>query len=1066
MIIRDDPSSRSLRSKTALVCRQYSGVREPPSVTPNVTMHKSSRLVFALVIFCFFISGMAGLIYQLAWMRYLALFLGHTSYAVVAVLVAFMGGLAIGNALFGSWADKSARPLALYAWLEIGIGLYALVFPDYYTFCHEAYIGLARRWQPDGTSALLLKFVFSFAAILLPAMLMGATLPVLTRFVTRSLTELRERVAALYAINSAGAVAGCIVADFWWIPAVGLEFTVFGAAALNFLAGLIAIVVSFRTGESSPQISEPAANANHGTEQFSAAELRWAIWAIGVSGFVAMLYEVAWTRLLALALGSSTHAFSLMLITFIAGIAVGAWIVYRWKSLRQTLRAFAVAELALAATVFASMFFYELLPFWFLKLASLLARRPEAYPLYELFQALICFGVMFVPTVCLGLTLPLVSRIATAELSRTGRSVGKVFAVNTLGTVLGTVATGLWLMPQLGLAQTFGVGVALNAGIGLAILMRDRLRWSHFVLAPLGVAALAWIAGLLLNDAWQGAFSLGLWRQSEVALNRSQFQILARAQKLKFATDGASSSVVVLSAHDGQKEVLALKVNGKSEASTGLDVSTQVLIGHIPMLLRPQSRHALVVGLGSGMTASAVARHPSIQRLDVVEISPDVVEAARFFAEHNDRVHENPRVRIVLDDAKSFLRTTTNRYDVLISEPSNPWMAGVAGVFTREYYESCRDRLQTNGLILQWVQIYETDDETLNLVLRTFTSVFPFVSIWRPGLSDLALVGSAQPFEPDMGSWLRRFEEPSIKSDLGRIEIDRPVQLLAREVISGRNGAFIVPPEGPVHSDFFPELEFRAQKAFFVKRGASAWTRFDENYSTRPSTLLANYLKERPLTEADLKSLARFHLTYRMPDDDLVGSILLRWRHDFPNSTLPLELSTQLTVHGSPAELEAQRHRPLREHLLAQADRDPEPLRLYAGYLMPVYRAQRSVFFTPATDELEEVLRRLIQCDPANQRVYNLYLAELAWDRGDDGLCLALGFDALTPKTDGTKAPDFKVDRAAPIPVLTRMIESLWRARRFNDALELCRQAIAGGYAERDAVVAALCRKVLATGAP
>jgi spermidine synthase len=533
---------------------------------------------------------------------------------------------------------------------------------------------------------------------------------------------------------------------------------------------------------------------------------------------------------------------------------------------------------------------------------------------------------------------------------------------------------------------------------------------------------------------------------------------------LKFATDGAGSSVAVLSVSDGEKEVMALKVNGKSEASTGLDVSTQLLIGHIPMLLRPQSRHALVVGLGSGMTAGAVARHSSIERLDVVEISPEVVEAAKSFVDHNDRVHENPRVHIVLDDAKSFLRTTTNRYDVVISEPSNPWMAGVAGVFTREYYESCRDRLQTNGLMLQWVQIYETDDETLNLVLRTFTSVFPFMSIWRPGLSDLALVGSTQPSERDLGALLRRFAEPAIKSDLGRIEIDRPVQLLAREVISEGNGAFMFPPEGPVHSDFFPELEFRAQKAFFVKRGASAWTRFDENYSTRPSTLLENYLKQWLLTEADLKSLARFHLTFRVPDDDLVGSILFRWRHDFPNSTLPLELSMQLGVHGSPSELEVQRHRSLQEQLMAQADKDPEPLRIYAGYLMPAYRSQRSVFFTPVTDELEAALRKLIASDPANQRVYKLYLAELAWDHGDDGLCLALGFDALSPTAGAAKAADFKIDRAAPIPVLTRMIESLWRARRFNDARELCRHALTGGYPEKDAVIAAQCRKVLAAG--
>jgi hypothetical protein len=248
-----------------------------------------------------------------------------------------------------------------------------------------------------------------------------------------------------------------------------------------------------------------------------------------------------------------------------------------------------------------------------------------------------------------------------------------------------------------------------------------------------------------------------------------------------------------------------------------------------------------------------------------------------------------------------------------------------------------------------------------------------------------------------------------------------------------------------------------------VKRGASTWSRFDENYSPRSSTLLAAYLRDHPLNEADLKSLTRFFLTYRLPDDDLVGSILHRWRQDFPNSTLPLELSTQLSSHGSPSEVEAQRYRASRNDLMDRARTDPEPLRLYMGYLMPAYRSQRSVFYTPPSGELEEILHRLIETDPANQRVYKLYLAELAGDRGDDAACLTFGFEALKPGSERDERAGFKIDRAAPLPVLTRMLESLWQARRFIEAASLCRLALTQGYAEQDVVVAALCRKILAT---
>jgi OHCU decarboxylase len=235
------------------------------------------RTSFAGVILCFLVSGAAGLIYQVVWTRYLALFLGHTSYAVIAVLVAFMGGLALGNAWSGGWADRSARPLALYGWLELGIAGYALVFPSYYDLCHFTYVGLAARLGAGSGGLFVLKLLFSFATVLLPTVLMGATFPVLTRFVTRSLSELRSRVGALYFINSAGAVLGCLVADFWWIPDYGLQMTVFGAAALNVCAGLGALCMSKVIGEERVDAAGPGPAEVKAEECFSSGELRLAL---------------------------------------------------------------------------------------------------------------------------------------------------------------------------------------------------------------------------------------------------------------------------------------------------------------------------------------------------------------------------------------------------------------------------------------------------------------------------------------------------------------------------------------------------------------------------------------------------------------------------------------------------------------------------------------------------------------------------------------------------------------------------------------------------------------------
>ncbi|MBX3747940.1 MAG: fused MFS/spermidine synthase [Verrucomicrobiae bacterium] len=1051
-------------------------------------MKLSARWIYPTAFICLLLSGAAALVYQVAWARYLSLLLGHTSYAVVAVLVAFMGGLALGNWWFGRFADRTTRPLAVYGWLEVGIALYALFFPVYYELCQRGYVALGSGVAPGSQWLLVLKFLFSFAAILLPATLMGGTLPVLTKLVTRSLGELRERVAGLYFINSLGAVAGILIADFWWIPSMGLDATVFGGAVINGVVAAVALVVSAGLQEgrevrtagkvaADEQAKEPAEGPAPGDataeEVYSPWELRLAIVAAGLSGFVAMLYEVVWTRVLALALGSSTHAFSIMLVTFITGIASGAWVIGRWRRLRRVFDAFGWAELALAVTLFVSMFFYHLLPYWFVRLGTVVAREPANHLVYQGLQLLVCFAVMFVPSLCLGMTLPLASRVATSELARTGRSVGLVFSVNTLGTVLGAALTGLVFLPMLGLAKAFALGVGLNLVIALAVLLRRNVAMRSAVVwgSPVLVVGLIGLAHVALSPTWDRALSLGLWRLGTPPRTLAEYRQMINEVIVFYHRDGPGSTVLV---HGWTNRVtgvvdLTLRVNGKADATSRGDLPTQLLAGHIPMLLKPDIKEAMVVGIGSGMTCGAILTHPGVERLDAVEISADVYIAARdHFAPFNDRALEDPRVEVILDDAKSFLRTSGRKYDLIVSEPSNPWMAGVSGVFSVEYYEACLASLKPGGVLVQWVQIYETSEEAVNTVLATVRSVFPFFSLWQTLPGDLLLVASAEPLRYDLEATQQRFDEPAVTADLRRADIFQLSVLLGLQFVSESNAPFLAPEDAIAHSDFYPRLEYLAERAFFVRAFSRLVDDYNEATSTRPRLLVGRHLEENPLTVTDAQSFALFHTSHQLPPPRIMRSITERWRELDPSSLLAVEFSGKLDQPLPVSELEALRMRKVRDELFERAATEPEPLRIYSRHLMHAYRALRSAFYQPPTEELIEVLDRLVETDPAHLQSHLLRLAEIAWDVGDEATFVQLAADSFLQSAGAPAVGRYELDFQAPGRVLYLLIDLLWHANRFEDAYGWCRAAREGRFLERGSrfynpMLAVVVRKVEAT---
>jgi spermidine synthase len=1024
----------------------------------------SAKPISLLVTGCFFISGIAGLIYQVVWSKYLALFLGHTGYAVVAVLAAFMGGLALGNVWLGAAADRVRRPLAFYGLMEIGIALYAFLFPFYFQLCYRAFISVARGMAAGASGLLILKFGFSLALVLFPTALMGATFPALTRFVTSSLDELRGRVGWLYCVNSMGAVFGCFIADYWWIPKFGLEVSILGSGIMNLLIGLLAIGISKSISEAQQPVLQTSADSID-VETFTSDDLRLGLWAIGLSGFVAMLYEVAWTRLLALVLGSSTHAYTLMLMTFILGIAAGGGLVTLWSRRKGTVNALGWAEAALAGTVFISLFFYQWLPYGILRSTGQFPRTSGFYPLYEVTQALFCLAVMFIPALCLGTTLPLASRIATARLASSGRSVGKVFAVNTAGTVLGTALTGLLFMPVFGLARTFAFGVALNALIAVLILCRNsNSRRPVFGTIAAGLVYI-FLADASFGSSWEKVFSYGWWRSYQIPGSIREFNNLSQARTLHFHCDGAGSTVDVDSLGSANA-ALSLRVNGKVDATSRGDHPTQLLLGHIPMILHPTYTNALVIGLGSGMTCGAILCHPTIQSVTAVEISPEISQAARLFADANNRALEDPRLKLIEEDAKSYLKINQDRFNLIVSEPSNPWMAGVAGVFSLEYYQDCAAHLAPGGCMVQWLQVYESSDEVFSMVLRTFSAAFRSVAVWTTQKGDLALVGSVNPLAVDLNASEQRFHHTSVAKDIQRTEIRNFPVFLSLEIVSSENGATLVSDDGPVHSDYFPALEYEAQRAFFARGAAQLWLQSREAWTRHSSLLLAQYLEHHPLKAADLSAFALRGTEAVETDDRLSRSLYLEWLHSgfAPNLALQYAENLPPLPPASLLYVETWKHQPA--ELLERATHDPEALKAWERLQLRAYRQKRSIFHLPDASDLQRAIARLKEIDAVNIRVYKLHEAELAWDQGNASECFRLGKEALETASGGNPSSTlFEQDVMAPRIVLTLLIEHLCRTKQMPAAAAWANAAREQKYLEHDTnyylPLERVCRKVM-----
>jgi spermidine synthase len=820
----------------------------------------------------FLLSGLCGLVYEVAWFKYLSLFIGNTTYSQMIVLATYMAGLALGALFWGKSADQVKSPLKLYGLLEIAIGLYCFSYPHLISWAEALFIRLSV--SADGLSSpttfLALKFLLSFSTLFIPTFLMGGTIPILTRFLSKNLGHAGRDVAQLYFINSLGAVIGAGLTGFLLIRYLALDGAVYLAASLNCFVGLCAWLLSKFSATPLPAKPTKVKKTELPIANFSRSEVRIALMTAVITGFIAMIYQMTWTRLLANILGSTTYSFTVMLMTFISGIAIGSWIVsiliQRVKNLPALL---GYCQLSAALSILVTLPLYERLPYFLLKLSNLLLDRPDHFTLFLGAQFLFCFGIMIVPTTLSGMALPLASRIASNDFAILGKSIGGVFFTNTMGAVLGAITTSLLFIPLIGIKSSLELGLILNGLLGLIII------FSYSGFKPRLSAAFALVFVLMvigykvLFPTWnENALISGVFRTFNInpAATYQEFkQKQNEGQKILWYKEGVNANVAIRESSFGDTLQKSLVINGKADASSIGDLQTQILLGQIPLMLFPDSGDALVIGLGSGITCGSALRHP-IKSLDVVEIASEVVEANSFFANDNYHFMADPRVKVHIEDALTYLKTSPKKYSYIISEPSNPWIAGIGNLYSLEFFKLCKSRLQSGGVLAQWFHTYDISDDVFKLVLSTISQAFPSVTIWKASDADIVILASENIKSLNFESMDQKMLNPRIANDLARIKIFDIPSLLSTQVMSARNSPFQFMNREP-NTYQKPLLEFLAPLSLFSHASVRMIDSIDERISLQDNNLwFFDYAKLRPLTFENFMNISRYRHTEHIGD--------------------------------------------------------------------------------------------------------------------------------------------------------------------------------------------------------
>jgi len=702
------------------------------------------RLQVASLLFC---SGLCALIYQTVWLREFRLIFGASTAASAAVLGIFMGGLGLGSAWLGSRAEASRRPLLYYGNLEVLIALAAALTPVLVWLVRHMYAytgGTMVLGQGIGT---VVRLLLASLVLIVPTFLMGGTLPAAARAALREDDLGRRSLALLYGCNTLGAVTGAALSTFWLVEFFGNRQTLWLACGANLIVAMIARIIGQRMPEIEPSVAAATASENASASAGGGVSYRFVVIAAAVVGFAFMLMELVWYRMLGPILGGSTFTFGLILVVALLGIGLGG----AAYSLRGSQRP---AELSGFAFTCALEAVFLAVPFALgdriANLALMLRPLGTTFGLsgHVLGWFIVSSVVVLPAAIVAGYQFPMLIALLGRGRSGVAQHTGQAYAANTLGAIIGSLAGGFGLMPTLGALGVWKAVTLVLAALAVAAAVQQFQRQARHAFVSIGVTACAVI--LLFASAGPTAG----WRHSGIGAGRADKAlgnpVLIREMRdtyrrsMVWETDGVESNVGI-TAQSGY----AFVVNGKIDGNARFDSGTQVMSGLVGALLHGDAKRSMIVGLGTGSTAGWLGAIPAMERVDVVELEPAILEVARYCAPVNRSVMDNPKVRTHIGDAREVLLATPERYDLIFSEPSNPYRAGIASLFTQDFYRASIERLKPGGLFLQWVQAYEIDGEAIQTVYATLGSVFPHIQTWRTQANDLLLIATREPLKID-----------------------------------------------------------------------------------------------------------------------------------------------------------------------------------------------------------------------------------------------------------------------------------------------------------------------------
>ena len=749
-------------------------------MNPELAEFRRERAVRWLIPL-FLASGATSLVYETVWERQLHLIFGTSQVAVSTVLAAFMTGLALGGFGGAKWADTVARPIRAYALLEAMIGIYALIFPTLVDWVAPVYQGFYHVFEPSPTAFGAFQFLILGLLLLPPTFCMGMTLPLLSRFATTATAKSGERVGRLYGANTIGAVFGTGLAGFYLLPTIGLSATTACAAGANLALFAGAMTLS-RTVEALPITPIKASD-----------EGDWSLNTLGIiamlAGFSALLYEVAWFRLMALILGASAYAFSVMLFSFLLGLGWGGWLggplsdkLYAKGKLGRVFAGLAILEAGIAILTWAAMYLYAELPWLFVVVYDKMAVSPLFLWAGKL---LLAMAVMVPPAFLMGLAFPLLVRAAAGESLALGKPVGRLYGWNTVGAIFGAGLGGLVFLPWLFVRGTVLLAITVNVFVAALAWYRSGTASRPRLLKAAGGGLVLSVVLHLFSSPWDPLqMTAGTYKYVHNMDDHSRESVYlshVAPYELMYYAEGLSSVVTV--AKNKKTGDIWLANNGKIDASSKADMPTQVLVSHLPFFYRPEAETVMMLGLAAGYSAGSAALHSGPKVIDLVEIEERIVEASHFFDEWNHHPLDDPRVVMKVNDARNHLNLTPDgHYDLIVAEPSNPWLTGVSNLFTKEYFEMGKRKLKAGGIWSQWIQIYGMDTEDVRSLLGTFSDVYPHVNLFSTIKdADLVLVGSDAPLEMSVQRFSATIDaNPKVKADLLEIEIDSAYDLLAR----------------------------------------------------------------------------------------------------------------------------------------------------------------------------------------------------------------------------------------------------------------------------------------------